>query len=77
MGAADVVTVRAVKADAELFDTAGLMLKHTGRLFLFRPSHAASADPSGFTRVNTVKLTDEPATHLSTYQRVFHVEQKR
>jgi 16S rRNA (guanine527-N7)-methyltransferase len=77
VGVADLVTVRAVKADAELFDTAGLMLKDGGRLMLFRPSHAASPDPSGFSRVNTVKLTDEPATHLSTYRRMFHVEQRR
>jgi 16S rRNA (guanine527-N7)-methyltransferase len=77
VAAADLVTVRAVKVDAELFDTAGLMLKEGGRLLLFRSSHVAGADPSGFTRLNTVKLTDEPATHLSTYQRVFHVEQRR
>jgi 16S rRNA (guanine527-N7)-methyltransferase len=77
IAAADLVTVRAVKLDAVLFDTAGLMLKDGGRLLLFRSSHATSADPSGFTRVNTVKLIEEPATHLSTYRRVFHVEQRR
>jgi 16S rRNA (guanine527-N7)-methyltransferase len=77
VGVADLVTVRAVRADAKLFDTAGLMLKEGGRLLHFRPPHAASADPPGFCLVNTVRLTDEPATHLSTYKRVFHVEQRR
>ncbi len=74
-GVADLVTVRAVKADFGLFDNAGLLLKDGGRLLLFRSSHAADADPDGFRRVDTVKLTDEPGTHLSTYRRVFHVEQ--
>jgi 16S rRNA (guanine527-N7)-methyltransferase len=74
-GVADLVTVRAVKADPALFDTAGLLLKNGGRLLLFRASHTVSVDPNGFVRVDTVRLTDEPATHLSTYRRVFHVEQ--
>jgi 16S rRNA (guanine527-N7)-methyltransferase len=74
-GVADLVTVRAVKADPGLFDTAGLLLKNGGRLLLFRSSHTAEADPHGFIRVDTAKLTEEPATYLSTYRRVFHVEQ--
>jgi 16S rRNA (guanine527-N7)-methyltransferase len=74
-GNADVVTVRAVKADAELFESAGRMLKDGGRLFLFRPVHSASADPSGFQRVNTFPLIDSPQSFLSVYRRVFHVEQ--
>jgi len=74
---ADLVTVRAVKPDPGLFDAAGLLLKDGGRLLLFRSSHAAAvaADPDGFIRVDTVRLIEESATHLSTYRRVFHVEQ--
>ena len=64
---ADIVTVRAVKADAELFETAGRMLKEGGRLFLFRPAHSASADPTGFRRVNTFPLLDEPQSFLTTF----------
>jgi 16S rRNA (guanine527-N7)-methyltransferase len=74
---ADLVTVRAVKTDQVLFETAGQMLRDGGRLLLFRPAHAAERDPVGFQRVTTVKLTEEPSTHLCSYKRVFHVEQKR
>ena len=73
-GKADIVTVRAVKADAELFETAAQMLKNGGRLLLFRPAHSPSADPPGFERVNTVPLLDSPQSFLSIYRRVFHVE---
>ncbi len=76
-GVADLVTVRAVKADSELFTTAGLLLSTDGRLLLFRPAHAASADPPGFARVSTVLLTDTPPAYLSSYRRMFHVEQTR
>ena len=76
-GRADLVTVRAVKAEPGLFDTAGLMLKDGGRLLLFRSPYVPGADPDGFVRVETVKLTEEPTTHLSTYKRVFHVEQRK
>ena len=71
---ADVVTVRAVKADAELFETAGRLLKEGGRLLLFRPAHSPSADPSGFVRVATIQLLESPPSFLSIYRRVFHVE---
>ena len=73
-GKADIVTVRAVKADTELFETARQLLKNGGRLLLFRPAHSASADPPGFERVNTVPLIDSPQSFLSIYRRVFHVE---
>lgn len=66
---ADVVTVRAVKADSLLFEAAGQMLKEGGRLLLFRPAHSASADPEGFERVNTVPLMDSPPSFLSIYRR--------
>jgi 16S rRNA (guanine527-N7)-methyltransferase len=76
-GTAELVTVRAVKADSNLFKTAGLLLSETGRLLLFRPGHTVSTDPPGFARVDTVRLTDAPPTYLSTYRRTFHVEQTR
>ena len=75
--AADFVTVRAVKADAALFETVGHLLKGTGRLLLFRPGHDPSPDPPGFARVSTVQLTDAPQAFLCSYRRVFHVEQRR
>jgi 16S rRNA (guanine527-N7)-methyltransferase len=74
---ADFITVRAVKADAALFDTAGQLLNRTGQLYLFRPGHDPSPDPAGFARVSTVQLTDAPQTFLCSYRRVFHVEQRR
>jgi 16S rRNA (guanine527-N7)-methyltransferase len=74
---ADFVTVRAVKPDAALFETAGQLLKDTGHLFLFRPGHDPSVDPPGFARESTVQLTDAPQAFLCNYRRVFHVEQRR
>lgn len=71
---ADIVTVRAVKADTELFLTAGRMLKDGGRLLMFRPAHSPSPDPPGFQRVYTVPLIDLPQSFLTIYRRMFHVE---
>ena len=66
---ADLVTVRAVKADSTLFESVHRMLRADGRLLLFRPAHAAAADPPGFQRVITVPLIDLPASFLSVYQK--------
>jgi hypothetical protein len=74
LGTADIVTVRAVKTDDDLFDTAGRLLKANGQLMLFRPAHSASADPLGFTHVRTFPLTDTPPSFLCVYRRTFHVE---
>ena len=71
---ADIVTVRAVKADNELFLTAGRMLKDGGRLMMFRPAHSPSPDPPGFLHVTTVPLIDLPQSFLTIYRRMFHVE---
>ena len=73
-GTADLVTVRAVRADAELFLTAGRLLKHDGRLLMFRPAHSPSPAPAGFIHANTVPLTDSPPSFVCLYRRVFHVE---
>ena len=74
---ADFATVRAVKADAALFATTREILKDGGSLLLFRPAHSPSADPDGFKRVSTVPLLESPPSFVSTYRRVFHVEQSR
>jgi 16S rRNA (guanine527-N7)-methyltransferase len=71
---ADVVTVRAVRADRELFATAGTMLKIGGRLLMFRPAHSPSPDPPGFRKLATYPLIDTPPSFLSVFERVFHVE---
>jgi 16S rRNA (guanine527-N7)-methyltransferase len=73
-GTADLVTVRAVRADEELFATAGRLLKEDARLLLFRPAHSPSVVPAGFSHTNTVPLTDLPPSFLCIYRRVFHVE---
>jgi 16S rRNA (guanine527-N7)-methyltransferase len=74
---ADLVTVRAVRTDDELFDSAGVLLKNNGRLLMFRPAHSPMSDPTGFTREHTVQLTDSPPAFLTIFRRVFHVEQSR
>ncbi len=73
----DLVTVRAVRTDDELFKTSGTLLKNGGRLLMFRPAHSPMADPVGFIREHTVQLTDSPPAFLTIFKRVFHVEQSR
>ncbi|HTE45406.1 MAG TPA: 16S rRNA (guanine(527)-N(7))-methyltransferase RsmG [Gemmatimonadaceae bacterium] len=74
-GQGDIVTVRAVKADSALFETAGRLLRTDGRLLWFRPAHAESPDPLGFERLLTVQLIESPQSFLNVYRRMFHVEQ--
>jgi 16S rRNA G527 N7-methylase RsmG len=69
LGKVDLITVRAVKTDHDLFETAGKLLSPSGHLLLFRPAHAASADPHGFRRLSTVPLIESPQSFLSVYQR--------
>jgi 16S rRNA (guanine527-N7)-methyltransferase len=71
----DLVTVRAVRTDDQLFESAGRMLKNGGQLLMFRPPHSPTPDPVGFERVSTVPLIDVPQSFLTVYRRVFHVEQ--
>jgi 16S rRNA (guanine527-N7)-methyltransferase len=71
----DFVTVRAVRTDDQLFESAGRMLKNGGLLLMFRPPHSPSPDPAGFRQVSTVPLIDVPQSFLTVYRRVFHVEQ--
>ena len=65
----DLITVRAVRANAELFEVASKMLSQAGELMLFRPAHSAEQDPRDFHRVKTVPLIDSPQSFLSVYQR--------
>lgn len=74
-GTAELVTARAVRTDTEFFQTAGQMLREGGELFLFRPAHSSSPDPTGWKRITTVPLIDTPPSFLSVYRRLFHVEQ--
>ncbi len=69
-GAADLVTVRAVKADEVLFETVGRMLKNGGQLLLFRTAHSPSTDPEGFERTATVPLIESPPSFACIYRRV-------
>ena len=65
----DLLTVRAVKADAELYRTAAELLHPGGKLLMFRPAHTASPDPDGFHQIETVRLIDEPASFLTVLAR--------
>jgi 16S rRNA (guanine527-N7)-methyltransferase len=70
----DLVTVRAVRTDRRLFSIAARLLKHDGRLLLFRPSDRPIS-PDGFRYVETASLIEAPRTYLTVLSRVFHVEQ--
>jgi 16S rRNA (guanine527-N7)-methyltransferase len=72
---ADLVTVRAVRTDDQLFESAAHLLKSGGHLLMFRPPHSPSPDPIGFKRVATVPLIEVPQSFLTVYRRLFHVEQ--
>jgi 16S rRNA (guanine527-N7)-methyltransferase len=72
---ADFVTVRAVRTDDRLFESAAQMMKNGGQLLMFRPSHSPNPDPVGFKHIATVQLIDVPQSFLTVYRRVFHVEQ--
>jgi 16S rRNA (guanine527-N7)-methyltransferase len=71
---ADLVTVRAVRADDDLVHSVGKLLKPHGQLLMFRPAHTPTADPSGFKRLITVPLVDAPPSFLTVYRRLFHGE---
>ena len=73
-GSADLITVRAVRADSALFDAAARLLAPTGRLLMFCPTASAIAAP-GFSHIETRALTDSPA-YLAICERMFHVEQR-
>ncbi len=58
--AADLITIRAVRADAELLALCRGALRTDGEILLFQ-SAPLSADVPGFKHLRAVKLTDAPA----------------
>ena len=74
VGAADLVTVRAVRPDDALFASSAELLRENGRLMMFRPSSEPIA-AIGFKLTDTVQLLDSARAFLAIFTRVFHVEQ--
>lgn len=58
--AADLITMRAVRADAEMLAICRGLLRQDGEMLLFQ-SAPVSADIPGFKRLRTVQLTEAPA----------------
>jgi 16S rRNA (guanine527-N7)-methyltransferase len=74
--AADLVTVRAVRPDAALFKVSGRLLKTGGRLLLFgKPGKEMHYRE--FEREDQTMATEGSGRILTSYLRVFHVEQSR
>lgn len=73
-GAADLVTVRAVRPDDALFAASASLLRQNGRLLIFRPSNEPMT-AIGFKLTDTVQLLDSSRAFLTIFTRVFHVEQ--
>ena len=71
-GSAELITVRAIRADRLLFDVAGRLLGPNGRLMMFRPTASAITVP-GFSCIETITLTNSPA-YLTICEKMFHVE---
>jgi 16S rRNA (guanine527-N7)-methyltransferase len=59
----DLVTVRAVRTDEKLYDTALALLRPGGRLFLFGAADPAAV-PDGFRRDSHHKLVESPGSSL-------------
>ena len=57
-GVADLLTVRAVKADERLFGVARALLREGGRLLLFRAADSSIAVPRGFRPLGIARLVD-------------------
>ena len=55
---ADLITVRAVRADATLVLAVWALLRHRGRLLLFRGDRSAFAIPPGFELVEASRLDE-------------------
>ena len=71
---ASLVTVRAVRPDAELFSVV-IQLLRLGALLLFRSEGRDQAKPPGLRLVENAILTEKPRTYVTIYEMVFHVEQ--
>jgi 16S rRNA (guanine527-N7)-methyltransferase len=73
---AGLVTVRAVRPDAALFKVSARLLKAGGRLLLFgKPSK--EIHHAEFQREDQTMATEASGRILTSYLRVFHVEQSR
>lgn len=68
-GTAQLVTVRAVRLDAELFNTAARLLRPGGQLLLFHSGGGRTTRP-GFAHVDTVQISDSQprAAQLSKFK---------
>jgi 16S rRNA (guanine527-N7)-methyltransferase len=73
--AADLVTVRAVRPDVALLDVSARLLKLGGRLLLFGKPANDVQHPE-FERDNQTMATGASDRILTSYKRVFHVEQR-
>jgi 16S rRNA (guanine527-N7)-methyltransferase len=73
---ADLVTVRAVRPDAALFNVSARLLKGGGRLLLFGKAGNETQNAE-FEREDQTMATEASGRILTSYVRVFHVEQSR
>lgn len=70
----DLITVRAVRIDEELSQSARRLLTSGGRLFLFHSKTSVSEAPAGFLAESQVSLATEGEGQLSIFRPMFHVE---
>ena len=73
-GSAELLTVRAVRVDAELARLAADLLGEQGLLLVFQ-SRQNQPDLQGFSKVAVERLLAELPSWLHVYSRLFHVEQ--
>ena len=73
---ANLVTARAVRPDATLFNASAELLKPGGRLFLFGKLSTNSSHPN-FARSDMAGADELVCRVLTSYTRAFHVEQSR
>lgn len=75
-GKAKLVTIRAVRGDAVVFDSATKLLSRGGQLFWFGADADRASQIGGFSVITSVNLLGMPASTLSVLEPTFHVEQK-
>src|SRR5207302_49744 len=74
--AAELITVRAVRLDAELTRVLRGLLQPSGRLAMFCPAPLRKPLP-GFNHMRTIELLQDQSSYLGLYSAAFHVEQSR
>jgi 16S rRNA (guanine527-N7)-methyltransferase len=67
-GSGRFVTVRAVRADRQLFSAAARLLRTGGHLLLFRPTNRA-VSPDGFRYLESSLLMETPRTYVTVLER--------